>query len=157
MSETVLTVRDLSVQVATPSGAKTVLDGLSFDLKRGETLCLAGESGSGKSMTALAIMGLLPEPMCRIAGGSVKLGDLELTKAAYTSAAQLRTASRKIAGDSWGGFQLYYPMPKKEVHACSGYELVKAIQGIFAEVIPAMNLCMQVPLEPVDKLPDFGG
>ncbi|MEX5580162.1 ABC transporter ATP-binding protein [Pseudophaeobacter sp. A-200-2] len=79
MSETVLTVRDLSVQVATPSGAKTVLDGLSFDLKRGETLCLAGESGSGKSMTALAIMGLLPEPMCRIAGGSVKLGDLELT------------------------------------------------------------------------------
>ncbi|SFP18314.1 ABC transporter ATP-binding protein [Tranquillimonas alkanivorans] len=76
----VLTVRDLQVQVATTGGAKTVLDGLSFDLMPGETLCLAGESGSGKSMTALAIMGLLPKPMARITGGSIKLGGQELTE-----------------------------------------------------------------------------
>ena len=75
----VLSVRDLSVQVATPAGAATVVDGLSFDLGRGETLCLAGESGSGKSMTALAIMGLLPRPMARVSGGSIRLGDLDLT------------------------------------------------------------------------------
>lgn len=74
-----LTVRDLKVQVATQAGAKTVLDGLSFDLVSGETLALAGESGSGKSMTALAIMGLLPKPMARIAGGTIKLGADELT------------------------------------------------------------------------------
>ncbi len=70
MNDAVLSVRDLSVQVATPSGAKMVLEGLSFDLSAGETLCLAGESGSGKSMTALAIMGCC-QPMCRIAGGSI--------------------------------------------------------------------------------------
>ena len=75
----VLRVRDLAVQVATAEGAATVLDGLSFDLEAGETLCLAGESGSGKSMTALSIMGLLPKPMARIAGGSIRLGETELT------------------------------------------------------------------------------
>ncbi len=74
-----LEVRDLTVQVATEAGAKTVLDGLSFDLSPGETLALAGESGSGKSMTALAIMGLLPKPMARIANGSIRLGGTELS------------------------------------------------------------------------------
>ena len=76
----VLSVRDLNVQVATPSGAMTVLDGIDFDLMPGETLCLAGESGSGKSMTALSIMGLLPKPTARITGGSIRLGDTELTQ-----------------------------------------------------------------------------
>ncbi len=74
----VLTVRDLTVQVATGDGGKTVLDHLSFDLHPGETLALAGESGSGKSMTALAIMGLLPRPMARITDGSIRLGDTDL-------------------------------------------------------------------------------
>ncbi|SFC09247.1 ABC transporter ATP-binding protein [Tropicimonas isoalkanivorans] len=71
----VLTVSGLSVQVATPEGAKTVVEDLSFTLNHGETLCLAGESGSGKSMTALAIMGLLPYPMARISAGSIRLAD----------------------------------------------------------------------------------
>lgn len=76
----VLSVRDLEVQVATSEGASTVIHDLSFELFAGETLCLAGESGSGKSMTALAIMGLLPKPMARISGGSIMLDDLELTR-----------------------------------------------------------------------------
>ena len=71
----VLSVRGLTIQVATPMGAKTVVEDISFDLARGETLCLAGESGSGKSMTALAIMGLLPQPMARIASGAITLAD----------------------------------------------------------------------------------
>ena len=64
-----LSVRELVTSVATPAGAKVVVDHLSFDLDRSETLCIAGESGSGKSMTALSLMQLLPEPMARIASG----------------------------------------------------------------------------------------
>ena len=64
-----LSVRELVTAVATPTGARVVVDHISFDLDRGETLCIAGESGSGKSMTALSLMQLLPEPMARIASG----------------------------------------------------------------------------------------
>lgn len=73
-----LSARDLTVQVATAEGGKTVLDHLSFDLHPGETLALGGESGSGKSMTALAIMGLLPRSMARITDGSIRLGEHDL-------------------------------------------------------------------------------
>ncbi|MEO9773436.1 ABC transporter ATP-binding protein [Roseibium sp.] len=66
-----MSVRNLSTDVATPGGRKTVVRSLSFDLKRGETLCIAGESGSGKSMTALSVMRLLAEPMARLSGGEI--------------------------------------------------------------------------------------
>jgi peptide/nickel transport system ATP-binding protein len=72
-SAKLLTVRNLVTQVATPVGARTVVDRLSFDLGRGETLCIAGESGSGKSMTALSLMQLLPKPMARVASGEALL------------------------------------------------------------------------------------
>jgi len=75
----VLAVHDLAVEVATASGGRRVLDALSFTLAAGETLCLAGESGSGKSMTALALMGLLPAPMARRVSGRILLQGTELT------------------------------------------------------------------------------
>ena len=78
----VLSVRNLVTEVATPEGSRMVVDDLSFDLAAGETLCIAGESGSGKSMTALSIMRLLPEPNARIAGGAIRLAGRELTDAA---------------------------------------------------------------------------
>ena len=59
MTEPILTVRDLSVDARTPEGLRPVLEDVSFTLQPGETLCLAGESGSGKSLTALSIMRLL--------------------------------------------------------------------------------------------------
>ena len=75
----VLSVRDLCVDARTPEGRRRVLDAISFDLNLGETLCIAGESGSGKSVTSLSIMQLLPKASLQIASGSIKLGDRELT------------------------------------------------------------------------------
>ena len=89
-SGTVLSVRDLRTEVATPEGSRTVVEGLSFDLAAGETLCIAGESGSGKSMTALSIMRLLPEPMARTAGGAIRLEGRDLVPLSEAAMRQVR-------------------------------------------------------------------
>ena len=79
VSVPVLSVRDLCVDARTPEGRRHVLQDVSFDLNPGETLCIAGESGSGKSVTSLSIMQLLPKASLQIASGSIKLADRELT------------------------------------------------------------------------------
>jgi len=74
-----LTVEGLTVSVRTETGLHPLVQDLSFTLQRGETLAIAGESGSGKSITSLAIMGLLPPPAVRITAGRIRLGDTDLT------------------------------------------------------------------------------
>ena len=69
----VLSLRDLTVSVRGQNGLVPLINEISFDLRRGETLAIAGESGSGKSITSLAIMRLLP-PAVRITSGSISLG-----------------------------------------------------------------------------------
>ena len=73
----ILEVRNLVTEVGTAHGPKTVVDDVSFDIHAGETLCIAGESGSGKSMASLSIMGLLP-PSARVSGGQILLQDRDL-------------------------------------------------------------------------------
>jgi len=75
---TVLAVRDLSVEFDGPGGPVTVVDGVSFTLAAGEVLGIVGESGCGKSVTALSLLQLLP-PNGRISGGRVLLNDRDLT------------------------------------------------------------------------------
>lgn len=77
-TQPVLDIAGLCVSVRGEDGEREVVSNLSLKLKRGETLCIAGESGSGKSMTALAIMQLLPQPAGRISSGAIRLGDTDL-------------------------------------------------------------------------------
>src|SRR5215510_9062221 len=60
MSERVLTVEDLRVGLPLATGMLHAVQGVSFHVDRGETLCIVGESGCGKTLTALAVMDLLP-------------------------------------------------------------------------------------------------
>src|SRR6266705_1314154 len=59
-------------------GILKAVDGVSFSLERGETLAIVGESGCGKSMTALSLMRLVPEPPGKIVGGAVRLAGIDL-------------------------------------------------------------------------------
>lgn len=63
-----LEVQDLRVSFATHAGLARAVDGVSFSVDRGETVCVVGESGCGKSVTALSIMGLVARPPARIEG-----------------------------------------------------------------------------------------
>ena len=78
MANLLLEVDELKVEFHTRDGIARAVNGVSFTLDRGQTIAILGESGSGKSVTAQAIMGILDTPPARISGGSIKLQGKEL-------------------------------------------------------------------------------
>ena len=85
-----LAVRDLHTRFATTQGELVAVDGVSFDVHAGRTLAIVGESGCGKSVSALSIMGLLPKPAGRISAGSVRFEGRELIGLAQRELQDLR-------------------------------------------------------------------
>ena len=80
MSDKILEVSDLQIRYVTDEETVRAVNGVSFTLERGESIGLVGETGAGKTTTALGIMGLVPDPPGEIVGGSILFEDQDLLK-----------------------------------------------------------------------------
>jgi ABC-type dipeptide/oligopeptide/nickel transport system ATPase component len=89
-TEVVLKVDDLRTHFTTSWGTVKAVDGISFDLRRGETLGIAGESGCGKSVTMLSLMRLIPIPPGKTVSGSVVLDGEDIVHISESEMAQIR-------------------------------------------------------------------
>lgn len=95
MSQPVLQVRDLAVSFGSDDGRIKALDGVNFELHSGDVLGIVGESGCGKSVTALSLMRLLPQPMGRIESGEILFKGQDLAKCSPEDLLKIR--GRQIA------------------------------------------------------------
>jgi peptide/nickel transport system ATP-binding protein len=90
VTRSLLEVKGLRTHFATEEGEVRAVDGVDFSLERGRTLGIVGESGCGKSVTALSIMGLVPQPPGRIVGGEITFDGEDLRKAGPARMRDLR-------------------------------------------------------------------
>lgn len=94
--DVVLEVKDLEVTFDTDSEVVQVLHGVSFKVKKGKTLGLVGESGCGKSVTSMSIMGLLPKPYGQVVGGEILYNNQDLVTLPPDSMYEMRGNSISI-------------------------------------------------------------
>src|SRR5258708_14890808 len=125
-----LEVRDLKTQFFTPEGVVKAVDGVSFELHAGETLGIVGESGCGKSVTALSIMRLIPRPG-KIVDGSVLFEGRDLVGLSAAELQEVRGESIAMIFQDpmtslnpvfMGGWQVGEPpgVPQAKAHASAG-------------------------------------
>ena len=93
--DTVLEVNDLHTYFFNRRGITKAVDGVSFSLKEGETLGIVSESGCGKTMTALSLLGLVPKPAARIVSGEIILDGEDLVQKTAKEMREIR--GRKIS------------------------------------------------------------
>jgi oligopeptide transport system ATP-binding protein len=87
---TLLSVKDLKTYFQTEDGVVKAVDGISFELEKGETLGIVGESGSGKSVTNLSVMRLIPEPPGKIVGGDIRFDGIDVRKLSIDEVRKIR-------------------------------------------------------------------
>jgi oligopeptide/dipeptide ABC transporter ATP-binding protein len=90
LSEKLLEVKDLVTAFDTDAGQVTAVDGVSFTVEKGKTLGIVGESGCGKSVTALSVIRLLPQPMGKLLGGEILFNGRDLAKVSHEEMHKVR-------------------------------------------------------------------
>src|SRR3990172_5293618 len=89
MPATILEIKDLKTYFYTDEGVTRAVDGISYDVSEGETVALVGESGCGKSVSALSLLRLVPYPG-RIIGGQVLLGGEDILQVPESKMRKIR-------------------------------------------------------------------
>jgi len=120
MSEKLLEVEDLRTYFYTDEGVVKSVDGVSFEIKKGETFGLVGESGCGKSVTALSIMKLIPDPPGKIVSGKIEFEGEDLAKLTEKQMQKIR--GNKIS------MIFQEPMTSLDPVFTIGSELIETIQ-----------------------------
>jgi peptide/nickel transport system ATP-binding protein/oligopeptide transport system ATP-binding protein len=120
MANPLLEIQGLKTYFFTNKGIVKAVDGVDLSINEGETLGLVGESGCGKSMTALSIMRLVPEPMGRIVEGSIHFGGKDLVK-------MTESEMRKIRGNR---ISMVFQEPMTSLNPVFkvGFQIAEAIQ-----------------------------
>jgi oligopeptide/dipeptide ABC transporter ATP-binding protein len=113
--ENLLKIKDLNVCFQTENGLVHALRNVSFEVRQGEVLALVGESGCGKSVTALSVMGLLPQPQGIISGGSIHFQGRDLV-----------------------------PLPRKELRKYTGNEISMIFQEPMTSLNPVYTVGYQI-------------
>ncbi|MBF2074919.1 MAG: ABC transporter ATP-binding protein [Synechococcales cyanobacterium C42_A2020_086] len=154
MSDTILNVRDLRVQFETHEALIPAVNGISFEVRRGQTLGIVGESGSGKSVTALSVMGLVPNPPGKVTGGEIWFRG----QAAGDPVNLLSLSQEQLRAYRGGQISMIFQEPLSSlnpVYTC-GYQLTEAIRQHNSAISAAearrraMTLLQEVKLLPSD-------
>jgi len=128
MSDALLEVRNLRTHFDTDRGLFRAVDGISFDVPRGRTVGLVGESGCGKSVTSLSIMGLVPSPPGRIAADALRFAGRDL----LTMSADER---RRLRG---GKMSMIFQEPMTSLNPVRtiGHQIIEAVRA-HTDISPA--------------------
>ncbi|MBW4574871.1 MAG: ABC transporter ATP-binding protein [Aphanothece sp. CMT-3BRIN-NPC111] len=129
MSDTVLNVRNLQVQFQTDRGLIKAVDGISFELKRGQTLGIVGESGSGKSVTSLAVMNLIPSPG-KITGGEIWFSGIDADGSTLQPLNLLKLRQEKMQQYRGSQIAMIFQEPMSSLNPVYtiGFQLTEAIR-----------------------------
>jgi oligopeptide/dipeptide ABC transporter ATP-binding protein len=149
-----LEVRDLKTYFDTDAGVSRAVDGVSFSLNRGKTLAIVGESGCGKTVTALSILRLIPEPPGRIAGGQIRFDGRDL----------LALSSKEIRAVRGGDIAMIFQEPATSLNPVFtvGNQIAEAIRlhrdvprnRVRQEVLQALkDVQMSEPQRRIDQYP----
>ncbi|MCC6716533.1 MAG: ABC transporter ATP-binding protein [Acetobacteraceae bacterium] len=120
MSDILLEVRNLRTHFDTDRGLFRAVDGISFDVPKGRTVGLVGESGCGKSVTSLSIMGLVPSPPGRIAADALRFGGRDLLEMPADERRRLRGGAMSMI------FQ--EPMTSLNPVRTIGHQIIEAVR-----------------------------
>ncbi len=88
--EDLVSIKNLNIEARTRAGTLKVVNDLSFTIKKSETLCVVGESGCGKSVTALSLMSLLPEGILKVSSGDILFDNINLAQLSETELEGIR-------------------------------------------------------------------